>query len=40
MSELIYASATAVAKAIRTKEVSSEEVVKSIVQRIKTSIRN
>lgn len=35
MSELIYASATAVAKAIRTKEVSSEEVVKAYVQRIK-----
>lgn len=32
--ELIYASATTLAKAIRTKQVSSEEVVKAYVDRI------
>lgn len=35
MDELIYASATALAKAIRSKEVSSEEVVNAHLRRIK-----
>lgn len=34
MDELIYASATVLAEAIRTKQVSSEEVVKAYLQRI------
>ena len=34
MDELIYASATALAKAIRTKEVSSEEVIEAYLRRI------
>ena len=34
MPELIYASATALAQAIRDKEVSSEEVVEAYLQRI------
>jgi amidase len=34
MDELIYASATALARAIRAKEVSSEEVVDAYLQRI------
>lgn len=34
MDELIYASATALAKAIRAKEVSAEEVVNAYLQRI------
>lgn len=34
MDELIYASATALAQAIRAKEVSSEEVVNAYLQRI------
>lgn len=34
MSELIYASAAALAKAIRTQEVSSQEVVKACLERI------
>ena len=34
MHELIYASATTLAKAIRTKEVSSEEVVKAYLARL------
>ncbi len=34
MDELIYASATALAEAIRTKQVSSEEVVDAYLQRI------
>jgi amidase len=33
-SELIYASATTLAKAIRSKQVSSEEVVRAYVERI------
>ena len=35
-AELISASATTLAKAIRTKQVSSEEVVKAYIQRIET----
>ena len=34
MSELIYASAAAIAKAIRTQEVSSREMAEAYVQRI------
>jgi len=34
VDELIYASATALAEAIRTKQVSSEEVVDAYLQRI------
>jgi Asp-tRNA(Asn)/Glu-tRNA(Gln) amidotransferase A subunit family amidase len=34
MNELIYASATALARAIRTKEVSAVEVVHAHLQRI------
>lgn len=36
MDELIYASATALAKAIRTKEVSSVEVTEAFLRRIET----
>jgi amidase len=36
MDELIYASAAALARAIRTKEVSSQEVVDAYLERIKT----
>ena len=36
MDELIYASATALAKAIRTKEVSSVEVTEAFLWRIET----
>jgi amidase len=34
VDELIYASVTALAKAIRTKEVSSREVIEAYLQRI------
>lgn len=36
MDELIFASATALAKAIRTKEISSQEVVNAYLERIET----
>ena len=36
MKELIYASATALARAIRDREVSSTEVVEAHLQRIET----
>jgi Asp-tRNA(Asn)/Glu-tRNA(Gln) amidotransferase A subunit family amidase len=34
MDELIYASATALAQAIRTKQVSSQEVVQACLARL------